>query len=505
MFAVILIPDFFLQAALRHQPDLRDSAVALLSEAVANAPIIEMTLSAHTAGVNKGMTSTQAMARCPRIVVQARSPQAESSAQEALLQTAFCFSPFVEATQPGICTLDLRGQPIAKKTTDRSDGFDAWSRKIIEFTAGIHLRAQVGVAATPGLALLAARFADPFLAVENPKAFTSNLPIESLDPSSAVSGILKRWGIHTVGQLIALGKEGVAERLGPEALLLFKRASADETRPLTMALAPESFMEAWEFPNEIETLEPLLFILRRFIEQLSVRLEVVYLVAGALKLTLTMASAATCERLFKVPSPTRNVETLFRMVFTHLENFTTPSPITALSLEAIPSRTENHQFALFETSLRDPNHFFETVARLNALLGSDRVGSPVVQDSHRPDDFKMDPVKFKDLEEELTTKRRRRATTEETRAASTGKHGLALRRFRPPLPAEVQMEKDRPAYLNTARVRGRIAHATGPWRVSGQWWERPWVREEWDIETVSGRLCRIYQDGTSWFLDGLFD
>jgi len=133
------------------------------------------------------------------------------------------------------------------------------------------------------------------------------------------------------------------------------------------------------------------------------------------------------------------------------------------------------------------------------------VGTPVVQDSHRPDDFKMEPVKFKDLEEELTTKRRRRATTEEPHEALALKHGMALRRFRPPLPAEVQMERDRPVYLSSTKVRGRIAHAVGPWRVSGQWWEKPWVREEWDIETVAGRLCRIYQDGASWFLEGLFD
>jgi protein ImuB len=272
-----------------------------------------------------------------------------------------------------------------------------------------------------------------------------------------------------------------------------------------MTLAPEVFMEAFEFSNEIETLEPLLFILRRFIEQLSRRLESVYLVAGELKLVLTLASATTCERNFKVPSPTRNVETLFRMVFTHLENCTTPSPITALTLEAIPSRTESHQFSLFETSLRDPNHFFETIGRLNSLLGPGRVGTPVLQDSHRPDDFKMESVKFKDLEEEFTAKRGRRAALNEVGESFGLKQGMALRRFRPPLPAEVKMEEDRPAHLNTAKVRGRIAHAAGPWRVSGQWWEKPWVREEWDIETATGRLCRIFQDGTNWFLEGVFD
>ena len=34
----------------------------------------------------------------------------------------------------------------------------------------------------------------------------------------------------------------------------------------------ESFAETFEFENEIETVEPLLFMLRRFLEQLSLRL-----------------------------------------------------------------------------------------------------------------------------------------------------------------------------------------------------------------------------------------
>ena len=503
MFAVIYIPDFFLQAALRQQPELCTRPVGLLSEPVSNALVIQMTSLARTAGVLEGMTATQALARCPQIVIQGRSPGAEASTHEAFLQCVFVFSPFVESTGQGICTLDLRGLPIARNTA--SSELAGWSLKFIEAAALLHLRAQVGIARTPDLAWLAARFADPFLAVEDAKVFTSELSVESLEPSSEVHGILKRWGIHTVGQLTTLGREDVTERLGQEALVLFKRASANEIRPLNMALLPEIFTEALEFENEVETLEPVLFILRRFVEQLSRRLELVYLVAGELKLTLTLASGTFCERVLKVPSPTRNVETLFRMLFTHLENLTTESAITALRLEAVPSYVENHQFALFETLLRDPNHFFETLARLSALLGSERVGTPVMQASHRPDDFKIEPVKFKELEEELTSRRGKRRLISENRDACVLRQGLALRRLRPPWPAEVQVENERPTHLNSGKVRGKIVQASGPWRTSGRWWENPWARAEWDVETATGRLCRIYQEGPGWFVDGLFD
>ncbi len=388
MFAVIYAADFFLQAVLRHQPELHAKPVGLLAESAPNASIIQMTSLARAAGVKEGMTATQALARCPQIVIVPRSSEAGISAQEAFLQCAFGFSPFVESTGLGICTLDLRGLAVASPVGGASCKLEEWGKKIIENVAGLHMRVQIGIARTPDLAFLAARFATPFLAVQDATRFISELPVESLEPTSGVHDILKHWGIQTVGQLTALGREGVAERLGPEALLLFKRASADEIRPLNIALLPKSFVEALDLENEVETLEPLLFILRRFVEQLSRRLEGVYLVAGELKLTLTLTSGGICERVFKIPSPTRNVETLFRMLFTHLENLTTESAIMALRLEAVPSQSENYQFALFESSLRDPNHFFETLTQLNALLGSDRVGTPVLQASHRPDDFK---------------------------------------------------------------------------------------------------------------------
>ncbi len=482
---------------LRHRPELHDKPVVLLADTSAKATVVQLTGEARRAVVHTGMTATQALARCADVTVLPRSTQAENSAQEALLQCAFNFSPFVEATAEGVCTLDLRGSEIQQRFSE----IDGWSRKVVGATALLGLRSQIGVAATPDLALLAARFARPIFHLTNADDFTRDLPVASLDPSPQVAGILKRWGIHTVGQLVALGKENVAERLGPEALLLFKRAAPTEIRPLKMAFPPEVFAEAMEFQNEVETLEPLLFILRRFIEQLSRRIEMSYRVIRELKLTLMLSSQTEYERTFHVPSPTRNVETLFRMVFAHLENVTTESAIVGLRLEAIPAHEDNHQFALFETSLRDPNHFFETIARLTAVLGPERVGTPVMGGSYRADDFKMERVKFQELETEHLARKRKKTAA---RACSI-KYGLALRRIRPPLPAEVELREERPVYLSSARIRGKIEQAAGPWRTSGSWWEREWLRDEWDIQTAAGRLCRIYEQQGQWFLEGVFD
>src|SRR5438128_7408009 len=216
--------------------------------------------------------------------------------------------------------------------------------------------------------------------------------------------ILHKWGIHTLGQLAALDKEQLAARLGPEAIRMWERANGQSNRTLELVRPQESFEESFEFEHEIETAEPLLFMLRRCLEQLALRLGATYLVAKELTLRITFAnppqdgSAAAdkqrYERCFKIPQPTNDVDLLFRMLHTHLENFKSEHPIIAVALSAQPIRPVSQQFGLFETALRNPSQLFETLARLTALLGTDRVGTPVLEETHRPDAFRMEPFSW---------------------------------------------------------------------------------------------------------------
>src|SRR2546423_7102145 len=96
--------------------------------------------------------------------------------------------------------------------------------------------------------------------------------------------ILHQWGIHTVGQLAKLERNDLAARLGGRAIELWERANGRSQRMLKLISPPEIFAESFEFENEIETSEPLLFMLRRFLQQLATRLSAIYLVAQELRL-----------------------------------------------------------------------------------------------------------------------------------------------------------------------------------------------------------------------------
>src|SRR6266852_4027990 len=166
-----------------------------------------------------------------------------------------------------------------------------------------------------------------------------------------IFAILHKWGIHTLGQFAALNREDLGARLGLEAVRLWERANGKTTRLLKLIQPPESFAESFEFENEIETAEPLLFMLRRFLEQLAVRLSAIYLVAKELTLRITFANKQHYKRCFTIPQPTNDVDLLFRMLQTHLENFKSEHPIVAVALDAQPVKPVAQQFRLFEAAL----------------------------------------------------------------------------------------------------------------------------------------------------------
>jgi Nucleotidyltransferase/DNA polymerase involved in DNA repair len=319
--------------------------------------------------------------------------------------------------------------------------------------------------------------------------------------------ILHKWGIHTIGQFAALDKEELAARLGPEAVRMWERSNGQSSRPLKFVRLPESFEESFEFENEIETAEPLLFMLRRFLEQLSVRLSAVYHVIKELTLRITFANKQIYERVFKIPQPTNDVDLLFRMLHTHLENFKSEYPITGVSLRAEAARPSRQQFGLFETSLRDPNQLYETLARLVALLGSDRVGTPVLEETHRPDAFHLEPFSWEFGGTTSVSSHYSSDTTERVPPISiNGQSGAALRRFRPNIAASVLLADEQPIHLRSAQMSGAVSGQRGPYRASGNWWdEKIWSRSDWDLELENNVLVRCHQSGQIWEIDGVYD
>jgi protein ImuB len=142
---------------------------------------------------------------------------------------------------------------------------------------------------------------------------------------------------------------------------------------------------------------------------------------------------------------------------------------------------------------------------LTALLGADRVGTPVLEETHRPDAFRLEPFAWQvgaiDLNRPKTIKPMSR---------------IALRRFRPAVSASVLLDADTPAHLRSTEISGKVLEQRGPYLISGNWWdEKSWARAEWDLEMENDELVRVHESPPSpssgvasegsWKVDGVYD
>ncbi|MBV9488597.1 MAG: hypothetical protein JO069_02575 [Verrucomicrobia bacterium] len=457
--------------------------------------VVELNPPAEAAGIPLRVHTSLAVARAPALLCLPRALSWEDQVQEAVLQLAARYSSLLEDTAPGVCTLDLRRWRDAHHP-------GPCLKDLLGQLRRLGLRAKVGLGAHPQMALQAAKIADPLLEIaENDCFLLQALPIESLAPSSELRALLHSWGVYTLGELIRLPREGIAQRLGPEGLSLWDRAAGRSPQVLRYMRPSERYFESVELEYRIETLESLLFLIRRFLERLSFRITAGYRLVAELCLTLRLENQESLARTLLIPAPTGDVETLFRIVSQYLETVQTAAPVVGLTLEAKPSDPGCHQFDLLQGSLKDPNRFFQTLARLAALVGNGGVGIPELLDTHRPDSVRL----------RWPDGRWVPVPSSSSPPGQNGKIsprvGLALRRCRPGAPASVTLVGGRPARIQSLLVTGSIRAVHGPWKLSGNWWDRSffWAVEEWDVQLQEGGLYRLARTGKQWQLVGVYD
>jgi protein ImuB len=167
--------------------------------------------------------------------------------------------------------------------------------------------------------------------------------------------------------------------------------------------------------------------------------------------------------------------------------------VLAIHLKAEPVRPRVEQHGLFVPLTPEPRQMEITLARLTALVGEGRVGTAEMQDAHRPDAFQM--IRFT-------------PNLKTPPAEAQGSVSPALRRFRPPWHAQVQLRNGRPARLSTLQMQGHVEQCAGPWNTSGEWWKpSAWDHDEWDVALSTGGIYRIYCDRQTkrWFVEGSYD
>jgi protein ImuB len=474
------------------------------------------------------------------------------AAAEKLAAIARDFSPRIMRVSAGEVLLDVSG--LGRLIGDPPAIAAALAQAIVE--AGLAGTARVALAPTQTAARLLAMAAGPERSgLQDPMSRLPDLPVAFLQPLETVPPamnhrdrarpsetrdakrlyeILARWGIVTLGDLAALPAAGLSSRLGRRGVALQRLARGLDARPFVPDGETPRFIGRLELEWPIDTLEPLSFVFARLLEPLSAALERADRGAAAIRLDLRLTSRETLTRVLQLPAPMRDPKVLRTLLLLDLESPLSPlrgfppSPanagfggtggetsavtvtvaVDAVSIELDPAPARITQFSLLERAMPSPETLSTLTARLSALVGESRIGSPVLLDSHRPDSFAM--TGFAPESRGAKGANGARGANGAGANGAEGANGAVLRRQRIPPAIRVRVEQGRPVYIAVARrgmPHGIVMQAAGPWRTCGGWWSGKWSRDEWDIALSSGAVCRIFQDRTTerWFLEGIYD
>ena len=312
---------------------------------------------------------------------------------------------------------------------------------------------------------------------------------------------LRRWGLTTLGEVAALPVADLSERMGQHGVMLQRLAAGIDLAPLVPDPGTPRFVQRMELEWPIDALEPLSFVLARLLDPLSIALERADRGAAAVRLDLRLVDRTVHQRVLQLPAAMRDPRVLRTLLLLDLESHPPSAGIDIVAIEIDPAPARIVQYSLLARALPSPETLATLAARLGALVGETRCGSPALLDTWRPDAFEM-----------------QRFAPESPRANRESRFAvrdsLILRRFRPPVAVRVTVDRGRPVRVFIDRrgmPGGHVQQAAGPWRTSGAWWDAapgaPWDRDEWDVALSDGSICRLFHDrlGDCWFLDGVLD
>jgi protein ImuB len=481
--------------------------------------------------------------------------------RDALMAIAREFSPRFELHHPGVfdlAVIDISGLERLLGTPRRV------GEELRRTAAARGIHVQAALAATQTAAMMLAR-AQPGLTViargEEPDRLAplpleifqkAAPPVSTFGPEPVVTvetiGMLKRWGLRTLGDLAALPPADLVARLGRPALTWQALARGEDIRPLIPALDEERFEGTLELEWPIEGLEPLSFVLTRLLEPLSTRLERRDRGAAVLHVRLGLITRAdegsglrdVHARRLELPTPMRDVRSLRTLALLDLESHPPPAAIDRVTIVIDPTPGRVLQHGLFVRAHPTPEQISTLIARLNALMGQDRIGTPAPIDTYRPGAFTMVPFATEHSRRSVVGRDRPGLETPaddgpcgSTEVGAPAREADAclpgiLRRCRQPVPARVTVAAERPVRVTTDRrgfPGGAVVRCAGPWRSSGNWWTAAptgtthptcpppsahlahWDHDEWDVSLSDGATYRLFRDRSrgAWFIEAIVD
>lgn len=447
---------------------------AVVSSASHRPDVVAANDAAKRRGIAAGLSIAAALALDPGIAIHLRDERAEAAALKSIALWAGQWTSTISIEPPAGVMLEISGC---------LHYFGGLPKLLARIEGGLAALGFSGVIATAPTALAASLLAQAGQAIAIERAVDleprlTALPIALLDSAHPFLDTLTGIGVRTIGDMLALPRDGVARRFGQRLLDEIDRARGIQPDPRPLFVPPERYHGQLELPVPVAEAEALLFAAKRLIVEL----------AGFLRGRGAGVTRLRCDLIHEDAVPTsivlglaatRRIEHIVNVLRERLARQTLPDRVEAIRLvseEIAPlSGQEGELFA-------GANHHGETgtqwIERVRARLGDDSVRAFDLHPDHRPE--------------------------QAWRYRSTPP-AVAAR-----LPADAPRRPlwllPQPRPLGADPASAQVSLLSGPERIESGWWDGGEIGRDYFVGSdAQGGELWLYRDrGGQWFVHGVF-
>ena len=437
--------------------------------------IVAANLAARRRGIGAGMSVSAAFALAPELIVHPRNPGIEARTLAEIAQWALQFSPALSLPSLDAVLLEV-GAGLSL-----FDGLDALLATLETGLQALGFTAAVSAAPTPTAALMLARAgeAQPVTRIESLEEALSGLPVDTLVCDENMLATFADLGVHRVGDLLQLPRDGLARRFGQALVDSLDRALGRLPDPQKPFVAPERFASHLELPAPVHESHALLFGMKRLITALTGWLAGRGLGAMRLRIALEHEDCAASVLALNLSAPSRDPTHLIALLRVRCERIELPERVEAIALTV----EETAPLAAHSLSLLpgcEPAEASELCERLAARLGDEAVRALAAHPDHRPE-----------------------------RAWRSGQPAAKERMAMPSAARPLWLlAEPRPLTEFLHEALPRIALLDGPERIECGWWDGCDVRRDYFVARAgNGQTLWVFKHpsrNAGWQVHGIF-
>jgi protein ImuB len=443
---------------------------------------------ASARGLSRGMSLADARAICPDLATRTADLAREAAALASLRRGASRYAPMVGTDGVDGLMADVSGVPhlFGGEEMLRDDLHARLER------AGLH--AASAIAGTRGAAHALARHGGGIVADGRLIEGIGHLPVTALRVDQDTAATLARVGLARIADLAHLPRAPLARRFGAGLVLRLDQALGAQAEPVAAEAEAPHFGVRMTLPEPIGKQEDVMAGLVRLLDRLCARLATTHRGARRVRLELRRVDRATAQVEIGLARPMRDPARIAALFVRGVDEIDSGFGIDALRLSAPVTEALPPEQIGGGTAVRLEDALADLMSSVGNRIGFDRVLRLLPATSLIPErSFVMAPAAYSAPEPSPRFSGSRRPIT-----------------LFPPEPVMAATGSP-PATFRWRRMRFTTLRATGPERITPEWWfdDPAWrtgLRDYWRIETHEGPRLWLFTtpQAPGWSVQGEF-